>query len=77
MAAVMLANANIPPAPADSSAIQLQSMPGMDMPGMPKSDTSSEVSFPYGFPKSGLYRIFVQVKRAGRVETGVFDAQVN
>jgi len=34
------------------------------------------VSFPYGFPKAGDYRIFVQVKRAGRVETGVFDAQV-
>jgi hypothetical protein len=36
----------------------------------------AEVSFPYGFPKAGDYRIFVQVKRAGKVETGVFDAQV-
>lgn len=34
------------------------------------------VRFPYGFPQSGNYRIFVQVKRAGQVETGVFDAQV-
>ena len=34
------------------------------------------VSFPYGFPKSGDYRVFVQIKRAGRVETGIFDLRV-
>ena len=34
------------------------------------------VSFPYGFPKPGSYRIFVQMKRAGQIATGVFDAQV-
>ena len=37
---------------------------------------SPEVRFPYGFPQAGDYRIFVQIKRSGRVETGVFDAHV-
>ena len=31
------------------------------------------VSFPYGVPTPGTYRIFVQMKRAGKVETGAFE----
>jgi hypothetical protein len=31
------------------------------------------VSFPYGVPTPGTYRIFVQMKRAGKVETGGFQ----
>jgi hypothetical protein len=38
------------------------------------ADGATEVAFPYGFPRAGDYRIFVQVKRAGRIETGAFDA---
>jgi hypothetical protein len=37
----------------------------------------STVGFPYGFPEPGDYRIFVQVKRSGRIVTGVFDAHVD
>jgi hypothetical protein len=34
------------------------------------------VTFPYGFPEPGDYRIFVQVKQAGIVRTGVFDVSI-
>jgi hypothetical protein len=44
--------------------------------GMGMGAMSPEVSFPYGFPQPGDYRIFVQIKRAGQIETGVFDAHV-
>jgi hypothetical protein len=36
----------------------------------------AETSFPYGFPKAGKYRIFVQMKHAGKIVTGAFDAVV-
>jgi hypothetical protein len=42
---------------------------------------TNTVEFPYGFPKPGAYRIFIQMKhgadaQTGVVETGVFDASV-
>jgi hypothetical protein len=44
-----------------------------EMMAMHQSDIGSSVSFPYGLPTPGKYRIFVQLKRAGKVETGAFD----
>jgi hypothetical protein len=50
--------------------------PDQEMAGMNHGSASAEVSFWYGFPQAGDYRIFVQIKRAGRVETGSFMAHV-
>ncbi len=41
------------------------------------AELPSDVSFPYGFPTAGWYRTFVQVKRAGRIETASFDLRVD
>ena len=37
---------------------------------------SSQVSFPFQFPKPGLYRVWVQVRLDGRVRTGVFELNI-
>ena len=70
MAALEMAQARLP---GSSQMSEAAGMPLMEMPG---GAVDPEISFPYGFPKPGLYRIFVQVKRSGRIETGVFDATV-
>jgi len=78
MAAFMMAQK--PYAPAETPHASMN-MAGMDMPKtsqMPESSGSlpNAVSFPYGFPSAGSYRIFVQMKHGGTIETGVFDAAV-
>jgi hypothetical protein len=60
MAALALAN---PQSAEDHSMHHMQSLP-------------AEAGFPYGFPNPGNYRIIVQMKHAGTVETGIFDAAV-
>jgi hypothetical protein len=71
MAALMMASAN-PGATADS-------MTGMNMSAgtTVAASVSSNLSMPYGFPKPGRYRIFLQFKRAGKIETAYFDTAVN
>jgi hypothetical protein len=46
------------------------------MPGMQHASVPAEITFPYGFPQAGDYRLLLQVKRAGHVETAVFDASI-
>jgi hypothetical protein len=49
---------------------------GGSMAGMHHEDITSEITFPYGFPQGGDYRLFLQVKVGGQVQTAVFDARV-
>ncbi len=44
----------------------------MDMQPIP----SDSVIFPYGFPKTGRYRIVIQMKHGSTIETGFFDTSV-
>lgn len=68
MAAFMMANPQ-----SQMPGMKMQNMPGMDMSAGTLPNT---VSFPYGFPSAGTYRIFVQMKHGATVETGIFDASV-
>ena len=46
----------------------------MDSMNMTSGRMPNTVSFPYGLPSPGAYRIFVQMKHGDTIETGVFDA---
>jgi hypothetical protein len=74
MAALMMANPQPPMTGNDNGAgASMNSMPGMELGA---SAPPAFVDFPYGFPSIGSYRIFVQMKHGGVVETGVFDVTV-
>jgi hypothetical protein len=70
MASFELAQASLP------GSSRVGSFGTMDMKQMTPDKIAPEISFPYGFPKAGLYRVFVQVKRAGQIQTAFFDANV-
>jgi hypothetical protein len=73
MAAFEIAQADIPGGLGNNNG----GMAGMAMPAVATTTRfGPEISFPYGFPKPGLYRIFVQIKRTGQIQTGIFQADV-
>jgi hypothetical protein len=78
MASFELAQASLP----GSGGLAQSGSPSaaMNMPNMPQmaaARVEPDISLPYGFPQPGLYRIFIQVKRSGRIDTAFFDALVN
>src|SRR6185312_14728412 len=52
-------------------------MSGMSGRAMPNEPLSPKFTIPFGFPQPGDYRVFVQIKRHGAVETAAFDAHVD
>jgi hypothetical protein len=70
MQAVMLANGG------SGEMADTGTMGGMDTNSGAAPPLAPVVEFPYGFPSPGRYRIFIQMKHANTVETGVFDAEV-
>jgi len=46
------------------------------MPNMGDSEHGSMVTFPYAFPSPGNYRIWIQMKRDGKILNSAFDAVV-
>jgi len=70
MAALSLAQAG------NSTQSPARAMHGVAMQMPHSSSLPSNFSFAYGFPHPGNYRIFVQIKRSGEVQTAAFDVNV-
>lgn len=69
-----IASLNAMPAAARDSVLLI----GMDHPSLddPDHPDHSVVRFPYAFPNAGKYRIYVQMKRNGRILNTAFDVEV-
>jgi hypothetical protein len=83
MAALMLLQKpQVSPDGANSTAAN--TVPANDMSSMANMShqpstfaTHNEITFPYGFPQPGDYRLFLQTKRAGHIDTAIFDARIS
>ena len=76
MASLMMVSSNSGGAPDSMAGMNMADMNmGASASGAPS--LSPELSMPYGFPTPGHYRIFLQFKRANKIETAYFDTVVN
>jgi len=76
-------NGSVPMAALDMAQAGLMAHSSSGASGMPMNmdmgssgPISPEFKFPYGFPHAGDYRIFIQIKRSGQVQSAAFDAHV-
>jgi hypothetical protein len=62
--------------PEGSAAMAALNLANGGMDAMAAGPVEPQVEFPYGFPTAGAYRIVIQMKHGGVIETGVFDVVV-